>query len=1226
MRPIAKSKAYQDLEKILSQRIVYLDGPMGTMLQTRKLQEDSFRGNRFKSHPKDLKGNHEILNLTQPELIKEVHLAYFNAGADIVETNTFNGTRISQKEYGLEAYASEINLAAARIAREAVAEFQKSHPQRRLFVAGAIGPTNKTCSLSPDVNNPAFRAIEFDELAEDYYEEAKTLAEGGVDLFLVETSFDTLNMKAAIFGIERLQRERNERLPLILSFTITDASGRTLSGQTVEAFWHSVRHAKPLAVGINCALGAKEMRPYLEELSSIAECYVSCYPNAGLPNPLAPTGYSESALESGQLLEDFARSGFLNIVGGCCGMTPAHIAEIVQRTKAYSPRHLPQTLPALRLSGLEPFKIVSGQSSFSVVGERTNITGSPQFKKLIQSDDFEGALRIAQAQVENGANILDVNFDEALLNGEACMKRFLNLIAAEPEISRIPIMIDSSKWSVIETGLKCLQGKGVVNSISLKEGESEFLRQAELCQRYGAAAVIMAFDERGQATSFEDKVKISERAYRLLRENLDFDPEDMIFDPNVLTIGTGIEEHNRYAIDFIEAVKEIKKRCPGAKTSGGISNISFSFRGNNPVREAMHSAFLYHSIQAGLDMAIINAGMITVYDEIEPELLLHIEDLLFDRRPDATERLIRYSEKFKQVDPQKTKQLSEWRLGSVHERLSHALVQGTDEFVETDTAEALQLLKEPLAVIEGPLMSGMKIVGELFGAGKMFLPQVVKSARVMKKAVAYLTPHMKKSDRQQTQGKIVLATVKGDVHDIGKNIVSVVLSCNNYEVIDLGVMVSCEKILQTAKTEKASAIGLSGLITPSLDEMIHVAAEMQRQGFQIPLLIGGATTSKSHTAIKIAPSYSRATQHVLDASLVVGVCSKLFGEESESYQQDIKREQAKILESYQNAGSRIQDYISFAEARQNAPKISTEPSPRPPFLGSQIIKLGSVEALVPFIDWSPFFWTWELKGVFPKILDHPVHGSQARQLFEDAQSMLKRVVSENWFEARAVYGFWSARREGDDIALFENEQNTRKIFRFHFLRQQKKKMETGARHFCLADFVSDRLPDYLGGFAVSMGSEVERRAREFRQKNDDFSAILTQALGDRLAEAFAEFLHEKVRREWYAPEERWNPQDLIEERYQGIRPALGYPACPDHSEKAILWKLMNIDESIDLHLTESFAMTPSSSVSGLYFWRPESQYFQLGKILPDQVSDYARRKKMDRSAIERWIRPHLLEL
>jgi 5-methyltetrahydrofolate--homocysteine methyltransferase len=1226
MRPIAKSKAYQDLEKILSQRIVYLDGPMGTMLQTRKLQEDSFRGNRFKSHPKDLKGNHEILNLTQPELIKEVHLAYFNAGADIVETNTFNGTRISQKEYGLEAYASEINLAAARIAREAVAEFQKSHPQRRLFVAGAIGPTNKTCSLSPDVNNPAFRAIEFDELAEDYYEEAKTLAEGGVDLFLVETSFDTLNMKAAIFGIERLQRERNERLPLILSFTITDASGRTLSGQTVEAFWHSVRHAKPLAVGINCALGAKEMRPYLEELSSIAECYVSCYPNAGLPNPLAPTGYSESALESGQLLEDFARSGFLNIVGGCCGMTPAHIAEIVQRTKAYSPRHLPQTLPALRLSGLEPFKIVSGQSSFSVVGERTNITGSPQFKKLIQSDDFEGALRIAQAQVENGANILDVNFDEALLNGEACMKRFLNLIAAEPEISRIPIMIDSSKWSVIETGLKCLQGKGVVNSISLKEGESEFLRQAELCQRYGAAAVIMAFDERGQATSFEDKVKISERAYRLLRENLDFDPEDMIFDPNVLTIGTGIEEHNRYAIDFIEAVKEIKKRCPGAKTSGGISNISFSFRGNNPVREAMHSAFLYHSIQAGLDMAIINAGMITVYDEIEPELLLHIEDLLFDRRPDATERLIRYSEKFKQVDPQKTKQLSEWRLGSVHERLSHALVQGTDEFVETDTAEALQLLKEPLAVIEGPLMSGMKIVGELFGAGKMFLPQVVKSARVMKKAVAYLTPHMKKSDRQQTQGKIVLATVKGDVHDIGKNIVSVVLSCNNYEVIDLGVMVSCEKILQTAKTEKASAIGLSGLITPSLDEMIHVAAEMQRQGFQIPLLIGGATTSKSHTAIKIAPSYSRATQHVLDASLVVGVCSKLFGEESESYQQDIKREQAKILESYQNAGSRIQDYISFAEARQNAPKISTEPSPRPPFLGSQIIKLGSVEALVPFIDWSPFFWTWELKGVFPKILDHPVHGSQARQLFEDAQSMLKRVVSENWFEARAVYGFWSARREGDDIALFENEQNTRKIFRFHFLRQQKKKMETGARHFCLADFVSDRLPDYLGGFAVSMGSEVERRAREFRQKNDDFSAILTQALGDRLAEAFAEFLHEKVRREWYAPEERWNPQDLIEERYQGIRPALGYPACPDHSEKAILWKLMNIDESIDLHLTESFAMTPSSSVSGLYFWRPESQYFQLGKILPDQVSDYARRKKIDRSAIERWIRPHLLEL
>ena len=1205
---------------------------MGTMLQNEKLQESHYRGSRFPSHPKDLKGNHEILNLTHPEIIQKIHEEYLAAGADIIETNSFNGTCISQAEYGLENFAEEFSFQSAVIAKRAVENFKKTaQANGPYWIAGSIGPTNKTCSLSPDVNNPAYRATSFDELCDAYFVQAQALMKGGCDLLLVETSFDTLNMKAAIFAIQKLEEHWPTQIPYILSFTITDASGRTLSGQTVEAFYNSIRHAKPLAVGMNCALGAKEMRPYLNELSRQSEFPISCYPNAGLPDPLAPTGYSETAEQSAEYLREFAEAGFLNIVGGCCGMSPDHIRKIKKEVKNFSPRAAIKTPASLRLSGLESFNLASKEGGFAMVGERTNITGSPQFKKMIQAEDFEGALRIAKAQVENGANILDVNFDEALLDGEASMKRFLNLIGSEPEISKIPIMIDSSKWSVLETGLKCLQGKGVVNSISLKEGEAEFLRQASLCLRYGAAVIVMAFDEKGQAATKAEKIAVCERAYKLLTERLRYDPQDIIFDPNVLTVGTGIEEHNNYAVDFIESLSEIKRLCPGARTSGGISNVSFSFRGNNPVREAMHSCFLYHSIQAGLDMAIVNAGMISVYDDIEPKLKALIEDLILNRRADATERLIEFSESNKTSNPAKEKLAKEWRQHSVQSRLSHALVRGILDHIDEDTEEARQHYTRPLEVIEGPLMDGMKIVGQLFGEGKMFLPQVVKSARVMKKAVAYLTPFMEKeksesgvASKSKTQGKIVLATVKGDVHDIGKNIVSVVLACNNYEIVDLGVMVSCDKILEAAKAESADAIGLSGLITPSLDEMMHVASEMERQGFDLPLLVGGATTSRAHTAIKIAPEYTGPTCHVLDASLVVGACSNLLKEESRKENLvELRADQEKLRLNYKNRTQNPADYLNLEEARKRKLLLKPSDVPPPPFWGAQSITF-KVSELAAFIDWSPFFWTWELKGSYPSILEHAEHGPQAKELFDEARAMLEKIISENWFKPKGVYGFWPARAEGDDIQLFESADLNNPSARFHFLRQQKLKVETNKPYLSLSDFVSDKTMDVLGGFAVTTGAEVEAWSKKFKEEGDDYQAILAAAIGDRLAEAAAEFLHQKVRKTWYAQTENFSLTETLQEKYQGKRPALGYPACPDHSEKEILWRLLDVENQAKMKLTESFAMHPASSVSGLYFWRPESQYFNVGKITDEQLEDYAQRKELPKQNVSRWIQTHLL--
>lgn len=1210
------------LQDLIKERILFLDGPMGTMLQNRGLTEADYRLKSWPSFKGDLKGNHELLNLTKPELIAEIHRAYLEAGADILETNTFNGTRISQSEYGTESLVDDINESAARIAKAVVLEFQKKNPGRQCFVAGAVGPTNKTCSISPDVTNPGFRAIHFSDLAKAYQDQMRSLMKGGADLILIETSFDTLNMKAAIFAHQSLQEELEREIPLMISFTITDASGRTLSGQTVEAFWNSVRHARALSVGINCALGAKEMLPYMEELSRICDTFTSCYPNAGLPNPLAETGYSETAEESTAALKVMADRGLLNIVGGCCGMTPAHIKSIVATLKDYPPRQVPSPKPALRLSGLEALNIQPGQSGFIFVGERTNVTGSPQFKKLIQADDFSNALRVARQQVDNGANILDVNFDEALLDGPACMTRFLNLLASEPDISKIPIMVDSSNWKVLEAGLQCLQGKGIVNSLSLKEGEESFLKQARLCRRYGAAVIVMAFDEDGQAATKDRKVEICRRAFRLLTQNCGFEAQDIIFDPNVLTIGTGIDEHNNYAIDFIEAVREIKQTCPGAFTSGGISNISFSFRGMNHIREAIHSAFLYHSIRAGLDMGIVNAGMIGVYEDIEPELKGLVEDLIFNRSTDATERLIQWAQKNQPGDNKKKVDTQAWRERSPQERLHHALVHGIGDFIEQDTLEALQHYKAPLQVIEGPLMDGMKTVGELFGAGKMFLPQVVKSARVMKQAVGILTPLMdqEKDQAANKQGKILLATVKGDVHDIGKNIVSVVLSCNNYEVIDLGVMVPCDKILQEAAKSQVDAIGLSGLITPSLDEMIFVAQQMQHQRLNLPLLIGGATTSRMHTALKIAPHYEGPTAHVLDASLVIGECSQLLSvEQRDPYFKKLKAEQQKLRENFENAPSRENDYLPLEEARKKKliPTESWKP-PSPPFTGTKRLTF-SLSELRPYIDWSPFFWAWELKGVFPKILEHEKYGEQARALFQEAQKLLDSWSTQEDLNLRGVYGYWPVRQVDDDVEI---EASPTKV-KFHFLRQQKKKMDSQAPQYSLSDFISDKPGDFLGAFAVTAGQRIEEIAQAYKKAGDDYLAIISQALGDRLAEAAAEFLHLRARREWYAPHEDLSVEDLLKERYQGIRPAMGYPACPDHTEKKTLWQLLDAEKALGMELTENFAIIPPSSVCGLYFSHPSAQYFSLGKITKEQVEDYAKRKGISLSEAERWLRPHL---
>ncbi len=1231
---LPESRTGARIRELLAERILFLDGAMGTMIQRYKLEEEDFRKGHFEDHPIDLKGNNELLVYTCPDVILEIHKAFLEGGADIVETNTFSSTRIAQADYQLEGIVREQNLKAAQLARQAVDQFVSENPGQERFVAGALGPTNRTASLSPDVNRPEYRAVTFDELREAYGEQIRALIDGGVDLLLPETTFDTLNLKACIFALEEVFEERGERLPVMLSVTITDASGRTLSGQTIEAFWNSVAHSKPLSVGINCALGASDMRPYIEALSRAADCFISCYPNAGLPNPLSETGYDELPEDTSRFLEDFASNGFVNIIGGCCGTTPDHIAAIVEKAKRYPPRKPPEIEPALRISGLEPFEVKGDNAPFVMVGERANIMGSPKFKRLIKEDKFEEALAIARQQVENGANVIDVNFDEGLLDSEACMTRFLNLIASEPEISKAPIMIDSSKWSVLEAGLKCVQGKCIVNSISLKEGEEKFLEQATLVRRYGAAVIVMAFDEQGQAATKDDKIRICERAYKLLTESLNFPPEDIIFDPNILTVATGIEEHNTYAVDFIEATREIKKRCPYARVSGGVSNISFSFRGNNVVREAMHSAFLYHAIQAGLDMGIVNAGLLAVYENIEPTLKEHVEDVLLNRSPDATEKLVELAETVKGTGKAKEEKTEAWRENSVKDRIAHALVKGIVTHIEADTEEARQSLNRPLDVIEGPLMGGMKIVGELFGAGKMFLPQVVKSARVMKKAVAYLTPFMEqeKLDAKEAvaaQAKIVIATVKGDVHDIGKNIVGVVLACNNYDVVDLGVMVSCDKILEAARKEKADIIGLSGLITPSLDEMIYVASEMKREGFDLPLLIGGATTSKVHTAIKIAPAYDDPVVQVADASLVVGVCSALLSPDQKGpFVSDLKADQERLRERHAKGSANDKRLLTLEEARENGYKAewTADSIATPESLDLVALDNGDLDSVLEYFDWSPFFWTWGLKGVFPAILEHAKFGEQASELHKDAQAMLEDIVSNKRFRLRAVYRLWAAQAEGEDVAIYEDATLRKALGKFHFLRQQKEKA-SGTTQFSLADFIapaSSGLVDYIGGFAVTAGPEVEEYADTYKRENDDYRAIMAQALGDRFAEALAEYLHKQVRDLWgFGRSEALSVSEMISEDYRGIRPAAGYPACPDHTEKETLWSLLDAESATGISLTESFAMNPPSSVSGLYFGNAESKYFNVGKIGKDQVESYAARKGIEIAVAEKWLQPNL---
>jgi 5-methyltetrahydrofolate--homocysteine methyltransferase len=1215
------------LASALDSRILVLDGAMGTMIQRHSLSESEFRGTKFQNHSCDVKGNNDLLVLTQPQIIEDIHFQYLQAGADIIETNTFNSNAISMADYHMESLAYELNLAGAQVARRAVDRVQANNPDRDCWVAGALGPTNRTASMSPDVNNPAFRAVTLDDLERAYYEQVRGLVEGGVDLLLVETIFDTLNAKAALFAIARYCDEIGRQLPIMASVTITDLSGRTLSGQLIEAFWNSISHANLLSVGINCALGAKQMRPYIEELSKIAPVYISCYPNAGLPNAFG--GFDETPERMGADLGDFASQGWLNIVGGCCGSTPQHIQAIATAVRDYAP-HQKITVPRVtRLSGLEPLTI-RPETNFVNIGERTNVTGSPKFAKLILNGNLEKALEVARQQVEGGAQIVDINMDEGLLDSENAMVTFVNLIGSEPDIARVPLMIDSSKWSVIEAGLKCIQGKGVVNSISLKEGEANFKEQARAIRRYGAAVVVMAFDEMGQADTTERKVAICTRAYRVLTEEIGFPPEDIIFDPNILTVATGMEEHNAYAVNFIEATRQIKATLPYCKVSGGVSNISFSFRGNDVVREAMHTAFLYHAIQAGLDMGIVNAGQLGVYEEIPKELLALVEDVLLNRRADATERLVSFAETVKQQDKAVMKE-DAWRQGTVEERLSHALVKGIVEYIDADVEEARQKFNKPLDVIEGPLMDGMNIVGELFGSGKMFLPQVVKSARVMKKAVAYLLPFMeagKGKGENKSQGKILLATVKGDVHDIGKNIVGVVLACNNYEVIDLGVMVPCDKILQTARNENVDLIGLSGLITPSLDEMVHNAREMSREGFTIPLLIGGATTSKAHTAVKIAPGYQNPVVHVLDASLAVNVVRKLMSQDDKpSFVDTIRAQQQRTREAHESKKT-MKSFLSLVEARKRRLQIDWKNAeiPKPNFLGTRVIDGLPLETLVPVVDWSPFFHVWQLRGKYPKIFEDPTVGRQARELFEDAHRLLQDIIVNQRLTAKGVYGFFPANSHEDDILVYTDDSRVTVAKTFHTLRQQIEKPK-GEYDIALADFIAPDVSgrgDYIGGFAVTTGIGIEDICHRFEIEHDDYHSIMAKALADRLAEAFAEWLHREVRREWgYGQEEQLTNQDLIQEKYQGIRPAPGYPACPDHTEKQTLFDLLEVEKSVGIHLTESYAMYPAASISGLYFAHPQAKYFSVGKLLPDQIHDYAGRKKMDVSTVERWLSPNL---
>ncbi len=1217
------------LEALLKDRILVIDGAMGTMIQQYKLTEKDYRGTRFANHAYDIQGNNEILVFTQPHIIEAIHLAYLEAGADILETNTFGATKIAQADYHLESLAYEMNLEAAKIARKAADEFNIKTPEKPRFVAGAIGPTNKTASLSPDVNNPGFRGVSFDELKEAYYEQAKGLMDGGCDALIVETIFDTLNAKAALFAIEELFDEVGDRLPVMISGTITDASGRTLSGQTVGAFWASINHIPLLSVGLNCALGATEMRPYLQELSDIADCYISAYPNAGLPNEFGE--YDQGASEMQQYIKEFASSGFVNIVGGCCGTTPDHIQAMAEAVKGIIPRKLTPKSHFTTLSGLEPL-IIRPETNFVNVGERTNVTGSKQFARLIREKNYTEALKVAQQQVEGGAQIIDINMDEGLLDSEQAMVEFLNLVMSEPDIAKLPIMIDSSKFSVIEAGLKCVQGKCIVNSISLKEGEESFLKQAKLVRRYGAAAVVMAFDEVGQADTVERKVSICKRAYDLLIQKVGFIPEDIIFDPNIFAVATGIEEHNDYAIHFIEATRQIKKLCPGAKVSGGVSNISFSFRGNEVVREAMHTAFLYHAVRAGMDMGIVNAGMIDIYSNIEPDLLEKVEDVLFNRRADATERLTDLAVSLRGDAGKSIQKDLSWRNQSVNERLKYALVKGITDYIDEDVEEARTQVAEPLAVIEGPLMDGMNYVGDLFGEGKMFLPQVVKSARVMKKAVAWLTPYIEanKNGNSRAKGKILLATVKGDVHDIGKNIVGVVLGCNDYDIVDLGVMVPADKILQRAKEEKVDVIGLSGLITPSLDEMVHLASEMQRLGFTIPLLIGGATTSRTHTAVKIEPKYKGPVVHVLDASRAVGVVSNLLSEQgdvSSNFILDVRAENNRIRE--QRVGrEQVKQFLPIAEARKNKWTMdwSTYTPPVPDKIGIQEKIPFPLEELVPYIDWTPFFSSWELAGKYPDILTDAVVGEEATKLFVEANAMLKKIVDEKWLEARAVWGIFPANQgTEDDIIIYDDEERTTEKMRLQCLRQQLKKAP-GQPNRSLSDFIAPvGKPDFIGSFAVSAGFNIEKMDAYFLENLDDYQSILLKALADRLAEALAEKLHEWVRMDtWaYAKDENYSAIDLLKEDFQGIRPAPGYPACPDHTEKEKLWELLEVEKRTGIILTESFAMYPAASVSGWYFSNPASTYFGVGQISKDQVENYAERKNMSLEIIERWLSPNL---
>lgn len=1217
------------LEALLKDRILVIDGAMGTMIQQYKLSEKDYRGTQFINHPSDIQGNNEILVFTQPHIIEAIHRAYLEAGADILETNTFGATKIAQADYHLEHVAYEMNLQAAKIARKVADEFNLITPDKPRFVAGAIGPTNKTASLSPDVNNPGFRGVTFDELKEAYYEQAKGLMDGGCDALMVETIFDTLNAKAALFAIEELFEEVGDRLPVMISGTITDASGRTLSGQTVSAFWASINHIPILSVGLNCALGATEMRPYLQELSEIANCYISAYPNAGLPNEFGE--YDQGASEMQQYIKEFASSGFVNIVGGCCGTTPDHIKAMAEGVKGISPRNIPEPKHFTTLSGLEPL-IIRPETNFVNIGERTNVTGSKQFARLIRDKNYSEALKVAQQQVEGGAQIIDVNMDEGLLDSEQAMVEFLNLVMSEPDIAKLPIMIDSSKFSVIEAGLKCVQGKCIVNSISLKEGEESFLKQAKLVRRYGAAAVVMAFDEVGQADTVERKVSICKRAYDLLIQKVGFIPEDIIFDPNIFAVATGIEEHNDYAIHFIEATRQIKKLCPGAKISGGVSNISFSFRGNEVVREAMHTAFLYHSVRAGMDMGIVNAGMMDIYSNIEPDLLEKVEDVLFNRRADATERLTDLAVSLRGDAGKSIQKDLSWRNQSVNERLKYALVKGITDYIDEDVEEARTQVAEPLSVIEGPLMDGMNYVGDLFGEGKMFLPQVVKSARVMKKAVAWLTPYIEanKNGNSRAKGKILLATVKGDVHDIGKNIVGVVLGCNDYDIVDLGVMVPADKILQRAKEEKVDVIGLSGLITPSLDEMVHLASEMERLGFTIPLLIGGATTSRTHTAVKIEPKYNGPVVHVLDASRAVGVVSNLLSEQgdvSSNFILDVRAENNRIRE--QRVGrEQVKQFLPIAEARKNKWTMdwATYAPPVPKKGGIQEKNPFPLDELVPYIDWTPFFSSWELAGKYPDILTDAVVGEEATKLFVEANAMLKKIVDEKWLEARAVWGVFPANQgTEDDIIIYANEERTTEKMRLQCLRQQLKKAP-GQPNRSLSDFIAPvGKPDFIGSFAVSAGFNIEKMDAYFLENLDDYQSILLKALADRLAEALAEKLHEWVRIDtWaYAKDENHSTIDLLKEDFQGIRPAPGYPACPDHTEKEKLWELLEVEKRTGIILTESFAMYPAASVSGWYFSNPASTYFGVGQISKDQVVNYAERKNMSLEVIERWLSPNL---